>query len=129
MAWRSDAVLRARLIADLKLGRRGGADAWLTELVRRRPVCVSMAFERPPETRPRIRWEKRPLVWVAGEGKSPRVPPRDFAFGALRLALDSSDPWAEPALAAYTRAARATPTLCDAMATFKVAADVPTCRK
>jgi len=26
-------------------------------------------------------------------------------------------------------AARATPTLCDAMATFKVAADVPSCRK
>jgi len=38
-AWRSDAVLRARLMADLKLGRRGGADAWLAELVRRRPVC------------------------------------------------------------------------------------------
>src|SRR5207253_3595678 len=55
-AWRSDAVLRARLMADLKLGRRGGADAWLAELVRRRPVCVSMAFDRPPETRPRIRW-------------------------------------------------------------------------
>src|SRR5439155_848145 len=53
-AWRSDAVLRARLMADLKLGRRGGADAWLAELVRRRPVCVSMAFDRPPETRPRI---------------------------------------------------------------------------
>src|SRR5437660_10823716 len=129
-AWRSDAVLRARLMADLKLGRRGGADAWLAELVRRRPVCVSMAFDRPPETRPRIRWETRPLVWVAGpEGKSPRVPPRDFVFGALRVALDASDPWAEPALAAYSRAARATPTLCDALATFKVAADVPTCRK
>src|SRR5213078_1230782 len=83
-AWRSDAVLRARLMADLKLGHRGGADAWLAELVRRRPVCVSMAFDRPPETRPRIRWETRPLVWVAGpEGKSPRVPPRDFVFGAL----------------------------------------------
>src|SRR5256886_8783731 len=77
-AWRSDAVLRARLMADLKLGRRGGDDAWLAELVRRRPVCVSMAFDRPPETRPRIRWETRPLVWVAGpEGKSPRVPPRE----------------------------------------------------
>src|SRR5205809_830132 len=25
-AWRSDAVLRARLMADLKLGHRGGAD-------------------------------------------------------------------------------------------------------
>src|SRR5207253_912797 len=114
-AWRSDAVRRARLRADLKLGRRGGADVWLAELVRRRPVCVSMAFDRPPETRPRIRWETRPLVWVAGpEAKSPRVPPRDFVFGALRVALDASDPWAEPALAAYSRAARATPTLCDA---------------
>src|SRR5439155_164363 len=111
-------------------GVKAGVEAWLAELVRRRPVCVSMAFDRPPETRPRIRWETRPLVWVAGpEGKSPRVPPRDFVFGALRVALDASDPWAEPALAAYSRAARATPTLCDALATFKVAADVPTCRK
>ena len=136
-AWRSDPVLRARLVADLKLGRprrggRGGRgdDAGLGELVRRRPVCVSMAFERPPETRPRIRWETRPLVWVAGpEGKSPRVPPRDFVFGALRVALDGNDPWAEPALAAYARAARTTPALCEPMATFRVAADVPTCRK
>ncbi|PYP08141.1 MAG: hypothetical protein DMD56_13395, partial [Gemmatimonadetes bacterium] len=55
-----------------------------------------MAFERPPETRPRIRWDTRPLVWVAGpEGKGSRVPPRDFVFGALRVALDANDPWAE----------------------------------
>jgi len=130
-AWRSDAVLRARLVADLKLGRRGsGDDGWLPELVRRRPVCVSMAFERPPETRPRIRWEVRPLVWVAGpEGKSPRVPPRDFVFGALRVALDANDPWVEPALAVYGRAARTTPALCEPMATFKVAADVQACRR
>ncbi len=130
-AWRSDAVLRARLVADLKLGRRGGGDdGWLAELVRRRPVCVSMAFERPPETRPRIRWEVRPLVWVAGpEGKSPRVPPRDFVFGALRVALDANDPWVEPALAVYGRAARTTPALCEPMATFKVAADVQACRR
>ncbi len=136
-AWRSDRVLRARLVADLKLGRRRGGggggsgdDAWLGELVRRRPVCVSMAFERPPDTRPRIRWEARPLVWVAGPvGKSPRVPPRDFVFGALREALDGSDPWAEPALAAYTRAARTTPALCEAMATFKVASEVASCRR
>src|SRR5216110_1666618 len=72
-AWRSDAVLRARLAADLKLKTHAGADAWLGELVRRRPVCASMAFERPPETRPRIRWDTRPLVWVAGpEGKGSR---------------------------------------------------------
>jgi len=130
-AWRSDPVLRARLVADLKLRRqRSGDDAWLGELVRRRPVCVSMAFERPPETRPRLRWDTRPLVWVAGrEGKSPRVPPRDFVFGALRVALDGSDPWAEPALAAYTRAARTRPALCDAMATFKVASEVASCRR
>ena len=129
-AWRSDAALRARLVADLKLGHVAGGDAWLSELVRRRPVCVSMAFERPPETRRRIRWEPRPLVWVAGpEGNSPRVPPRDFVFGALRVALDAYDPWAEPALAAYTRAARITAALCEPMATFKVASEVATCRR
>jgi len=129
-AWRSDAVLRARLAADLKLGAHTSGDAWLGELVRRRPVCLSMAFERPPETRPRIRWESRPLVWVAGrEGKTAPVPPRDFVFGALRVALDANDPWAEPALAAYTRAARITPALCEAMATFKVSSEVGTCRR
>src|SRR6266550_2169059 len=101
-AWRSDAVLRAQLAADLKLKTHAGADAWLGELVRRRPVCVSMAFERPPETRPRIRWDTRPLVWVAGpEGKSPRVPPRDFVFAAL----------------------------CEAIATFRVSSEVGTCRR
>ena len=131
-AWRSDPVLRARLVTDLKLGRHRGAgdDAWLAALVKRRPVCMSMALERPPETRPRIRWEARPLVWVAGpQGKSPRVPPRDFVFGALRLALDGNDPWAEPALAAYARAARITPALCEPMATFRVTSDVPACRR
>src|SRR5882762_9811516 len=106
-AWRSDPALRAR-----------------------RPVCVSMGFERPPETRPRLRWEARSLVWVAGpEGKSPRVPPRDFVFGALRVALDAYDPWAEPALAAYTRAARITPALCEPLATFKVSSEVGSCRR
>jgi len=130
-AWRTDPVLRARLATDLKLGRpRGGDDAWLAELVRRRPVCVSMASERPPETRPRVRWETRPLVWVTGpEGKGPRVPPRDFVFGALRVALDGNDPWAEPALAAYARAARATPALCEPMTTFNVASEVASCRR
>jgi len=129
-AWRSDAVLRARLAADLKLKTHAGADAWLGELVRRRPVCASMAFERPPETRPRIRWDTRPLVWVAGpEGKGSRVPPRDFVFGALRVALDANDPWAEPALTAYARAARTTPALCEAIATFRVSSEVGTCRR
>src|SRR3989442_1749982 len=110
--------------------RGGGDDAWLAELVRRRPVCVSMASERPPETRPRVRWETRPLVWVTGpEGKGPRVPPRDFVFGALRVALDGNDPWAEPALAAYARAARATPALCEPMTTFNVASEVASCRR
>src|SRR6266568_394655 len=125
-AWRSDAALRARLAQDLRLGRRAGADAWLPELVERRPVCVSMAFERPPEPRPRVRWAVRSLLWVAGPaGKDDRVPPRDFVFAALRIALDHGDPWAAPALALYARAARATPALCQAMATFRVAAEVP----
>ena len=125
--WRSDAVLRRRLVADFKLARGAAESPGVAELARRRPVCVSMAFERPPE---RMRWESRPLEWVAGAGgKSPRVPPRDFVFAALRLALDQGDPWAGPALAAYTRAARATPALCEPLATFKVASEVASCRR
>jgi len=129
-AWREDAPLRTRLARDLKLAKRADTDPSLRELSRRRSVCVSMGFDRPPETRPRIAWQTRTLQWVAGPGTtSARVPPRDFVFTALRIALDDNDPWAEPALAAYSRAARTTPGLCDAMATFKVARDVTGCRR
>jgi hypothetical protein len=128
--WRSDRALRARLAVDLQLGRRAEGDAWLGALSKRRPVCVSMAFERPPEPRPRIAWQVRPLVWVAGPtSKSPRVPPRDFGFAALRLALDAHDPWSDAPLAVYARAVRSTPALCEPLATFRIAADVPACRR
>ena len=128
--WRSDAVLRRRIAADLKLARRAGAgaDAGLGDLARRRPVCVSMVFERPPSPQ-RIGWDARALEWVAGGSRSPRVPAGDFVFAALRMALDQRDPWAEPALAAYTRAARVTRALCEPLATFKVASEVPSCRR
>ncbi len=129
-AWRSDSVLRARVAADLKLARRRDPDAAIGELMKRRPVCVSMAFERPPELRPRIGWATRPLVWVAGPHlKEDRVPPRDFVFAALRLALDNHDAWAPPALALYTRAARATPPLCEALKTFRLTNEIPSCRR
>ncbi len=129
-AWRDEPLLRARLALDLKLRRRGTDAAWLGEVARRRAVCVSMAFERPPDVRPRIAWVPRGLVWVAGpEGKSPRVPARDFVFAALRLGLDAHDPWTEPARTAYVRAARATPALCEAIGTFKVASEVASCRR
>jgi hypothetical protein len=129
--WRSDAVLRRRIAADLKLTRHAGDDGGgLAELARRRPVCVSMAFDRPPAAR--VGWDSRPLEWVAGSpssSRSPRVPPRDFVFAALRVALDQHDPWAERALATYTRAARITRALCEPLATFKVASEVASCRK
>lgn len=129
-AWRSDSALRARLATDLRLAHGQTRDGWLAELVKHRPVCISMGLERPPDTKPRVGWVARPLVWVAGPHmKDDRVPPRDFVFAALRIALDRHDPWAVPALAVYARAGRATPALCDAMRTFRVAAEVPACRR
>ncbi len=129
-AWRSDSLLRARVAADLKFAHRRDPDAAIGELVKRRPVCVSMAFERPPEPRPRIGWATRPLVWVAGPHlQEDRVPPRDFVFAALRLALDNHDAWAPPALALYARAARATPPLCEALKTFRLTNEIPSCRR
>jgi hypothetical protein len=129
-AWRSDSALRSQLVTDLRLARHYGGDALLGELARHRPVCISMAFERPPEPNPRIGWTTRPLVWVAGPHLTDdRVPARDFVFAALRVALDGQDPWAQPALALYVRAARATPALCEAMRTFKVTDAIPGCRR
>ena len=127
-AWRSDSVLRGRIAADLKLGRHRDPDATLAELAKRRPVCVTVTLERPPG--PRIGWSKRPLVWVAGPHlKDDRVPPRDFVFAALRLALDDNDAWAPPALALYASAARATPALCEALKTFRLTNEISSCRR
>ena len=133
--WRTDTVFRARVSAELKLGHvaaRGGTaheSRWLRTLVERRPVCASMGFDRAPETRPQIRWRARPLVWVAGpDVREDRVPPRDFDFAALRLALDRQEVWAEPALVLYRRAAAVTPALCEPLRTFGLTAEVG-CRR
>jgi hypothetical protein len=127
-AWRSDSVLRARIATDLKLARHRDPDVALGELAKRRPVCVTVAVDRPPA--PRIGWSTRPLVWVAGPHlKDDRVPPRDFVFAALRLALDNNDAWAPPALALYARAARTTPALCEPLKTFRLTSEIPSCHR
>lgn len=86
----------------------------------RRPLCASMALERPPGRR--IRWQARPLVWVSGRtrGARDRVPPEDFAFAAMRLALDDASAWAPRALDVYRRAAKQVPALCRALRTFEI---------
>ncbi len=127
--WRGDALFRSRATRDLKLGRKAAAGGWLGALVERHPVCVSMAFERPPEGSGAT-WRTRPLVWVAGPHMvDDPVPPRDFVFAAVKLAVDNYDPWGQAALALYSRAARATPRLCEALTTFGVAGDVTSCRR
>lgn len=94
----------------------------------RRPICASMAFERPPARR--IHWQARPLVWVAGltKGTRDRVPPEDFVFAALRLALDDSSSWAPRAVDVYRRAAKNVPALCKGLKTFEIVAEVG-CRR
>jgi hypothetical protein len=126
--WRSDAAFRVRAAGDLKLGPKGRGDGWLAALVERRPACATMAFERPPEGAGR-HWATRPLVWVAARDMGDdRVPPRDFVFAALKMALDDHDPWARNAGVLYARAARATPALCEGLTTFKIAREVSGCR-
>jgi hypothetical protein len=107
-------------------------DYWPADEVERRlrtagerhPVCASMAFERPPPQG--VRWQARPLVWVGGKtrGTRDRVPPEDFAFAALRLAIDDSSSWTAPPLATYRRSAKHTPALCKALRTFEIRSEV-----
>lgn len=128
-AWRGDTVIRGRIARELRLGRpvsRGaGETPWLRLLVERRPLCVSMAFDRPPEIRRGLRWDTRPMLWVAGpRAKEDRVPPRDFVFAAVRLALDEHDTWVRPVITAYRRAARETRALCDAFGVYKLKEEV-----
>jgi hypothetical protein len=90
----------------------------------RRPLCASMALERPPGRR--VKWQARPLVWVAGrtKGTRDRVPAEDFVFAALRLALDESSSWTPRAIEVYRRAAKTTPALCKAFKTFGIVKEV-----
>ena len=123
--WRSDTVFRRRVLRDAKLRTAGGSDAALRAFAEQRPVCASMAFERPPDMRAQLSWKSRPLVWVAGpEPKADRVPPQDFVFAALRLALDQHDTWSAPALTLYRRAADITSALCRPLGTFGLKAEV-----
>lgn len=128
--WRADSVFRERLAAELHLPRPDpastrDADARLHALAARRPLCASMGFPAAPELRPRVRWEARPLVWVTGAaGSGDRVPPRDFVFAALRLALDTTATWTGPVTAVYRRAVAAEPALCEALAVYGVRDEV-----
>jgi len=118
--WKSDSVLRARLLRELKT-----RDPSLRGLGQTRAVCASMGFERAPEQRPEVKWNKRPLVWVTGkETKADRVPPQDFVFAALRLAVDEHETWTAPVTALYKRAVSNVGGLCKAFETFGLGEEV-----
>ena len=131
--WTIDGALRARVANDLRLGRapprRARGVPWIELLAARRPVCASMGFARPPDDGSRVQWSTRPLVWVTGSGAArDPVPPQDFGFAALQLAIQAHDPWARPALTLYHRAVALTPSLCGTLATYGVAKEVG-CRR
>jgi hypothetical protein len=132
--WESDPAFRARVARELRMSRSPATrvappeDPWLETFAQRRPLCASMGFERPPERRPKVKWAARPLVWVAGPGRDDKVPPQDFVFAALKLALDANDPWARPALVVYRRATELTSALCRTMATYDIPPAAVGCR-
>src|SRR5882672_3023128 len=120
--WTADSVLRNRVLREAR--QRGSS---LLALADRRggPLCASVGFERAPELRPRVRWNARPLVWVAGkESKNDRVPAEDFVFAALKLAIDQHETWSPAAVTLYKRAADLTLALCRPLDTFGIKAEV-----
>ena len=118
--WKLDSVLRNRVLREMRRH-----DPSLRALGETRAVCASMGFERAPEQRPAVKWNKRPLVWVSGrETKGDRVPPQDFVFAALRLAVDEHETWTAPVTALYTRAVSSVGGLCKAFDTFELGSEV-----
>lgn len=118
--WHGDSVFRRRVLHELEV-----RDGSLRGLAEGRALCASMAFERPPDVRPGVKWNRRPLVWVAGrETRADRVPANDFAFAALRLAVDQDDAWTAPVLAVYRRAVRQVSELCRPLRTFGLRREV-----
>src|SRR3989442_1169575 len=70
-----------------------------------------------------------PVLEELGENLLRACPMWGVLFAALRLAPDNPDAWAPPALALYARAARATPPLCEALKTFRLTNEIPSCRR
>jgi len=121
-AWTGDTVLRGRVLRE---ARQRGASLQAFADRRKGPLCASVGFDRAPELRPRVTWKTRPLVWVAGaESKADRVPAEDFAFAALKLAIDQHETWSPPVVAIYRRAADLTSALCRPLETFGIKAEV-----
>jgi hypothetical protein len=124
--WMGDGAYRADVAQGLGVAQdadpKGRHERLLVAAGRRRPLCASMAFARPPFGG--TRWQGRPLVWVSGRVGRDRVPPEDFVFAALRVALDESGTWAAPTLELYRRAAAATRPLCRPLKTFGITSEV-----
>ncbi len=117
--WYADTVLRHRLLREMKT-----RDPSLRALSQSRAVCATMGFERPPDDRA-VKWNKRPLVWVTGkETRADRVPPQDFVFAALKLAVDEHETWTGPVTALYRRAVTNAGGLCKAIETFGLGNEV-----
>ncbi len=117
--WYADTVLRNRLLREMKTRNPS-----LRALSQSRAVCATMGFERPPDDR-EVKWNKRPLVWVTGkETRADRVPPQDFVFAALKLAVDEHETWTAPVTALYRRAAANAGGLCKAFETFQLGPEV-----
>ena len=117
--WYADTVLRNRLLREMKTRNPS-----LRALSQSRAVCATMGFERPPDDRA-VKWNKRPLVWVTGkETRADRVPPQDFVFAALKLAVDEHETWTGPVTALYRRAAANAGGLCKAFETFGLQTEV-----
>ena len=129
--WRVDSILQTRVMRDLGAppathGEDPGTG--LAGVAAKRRLCAEMGLEKPPDLpaagggrHGRMTWKAHALVWVSGAGQqADTVPPQDFVFAALRLALDANDPWAAPAVQVYRHAAELTPGLCPTLSGFGV---------
>jgi hypothetical protein len=124
-AWQENPAFRSRAARTFRLGSEERSRV-IAALAGRRPVCASMGLDAPPG---HLHWRAWPLVWVAGAHQSAGVSPEDFVFAALGEGVARGDPWADSALVVYRRAARATPALCPALATFQVSGPSSRCRR
>lgn len=132
--YRRDSVFAARVAKDAGLKapppRSASTAERIAALAQVRPVCAGADFGAPPGGHGRLDWRIRPLVWVGGKDSAlgPTVPAGDFVFAALRYGLEANDPWSRFALDVYRRAARLSPTLCGAFATYGISRKRTGCR-
>jgi len=119
-SWIADTAFQRAVASDLGIPPIPDVD-WLETVGKRRPVCATVWFDRPPPAGA-LRWVPYSLLWITGPPDDEEVVSEgEFVFVALLdAARANSSRWAIAAIDFYRHAVRLNRKLCGGMRKYGV---------